>query len=93
MGDEVMAIAVPAWPTGGAQAERVVVPVDSTALIPDGIDVMKAATLPMNGLTAYRALDLLDLNRGDVLLVTGAAGTLGGYLIQLAALEGLEVVA
>lgn len=93
VGDEVLAIAVPAWPTGGAQAERVVVPVESTAAIPEGIGMIEAATLPMNGLTARRALDLAGLRPGEVLLVTGAAGTLGGYLIQLAVAEGLEVVA
>lgn len=93
IGDEVMAITVPAWSTGGAQAEFVVIPSESAARIPDGIGMVEAATLPMNGLTARRALDLAGLPRGAALLITGAAGTLGGYLIQLAVREGLEVVA
>src|SRR5699024_564163 len=48
---------------------------------------------PMNGLTARLALDTLNLPKGSVLAVTGAAGTLGGYVIQLAKAEGLTVVA
>lgn len=52
-----------------------------------------AATLPMNGLTAVQILEKLDLPAGSVLAVTGAAGTLGNYLIQLAKEAGLTVVA
>jgi NADPH:quinone reductase-like Zn-dependent oxidoreductase len=47
----------------------------------------------MNGLTARAALDLLGLRPGNTLLVTGAAGVLGGYVIQLAKRDGLVVVA
>jgi NADPH:quinone reductase-like Zn-dependent oxidoreductase len=51
-----------------------------------------AATLPMNGLTARRALDLLALSPGQTLAVTGAAGAVGGYAVQLGALAGLRVI-
>jgi NADPH:quinone reductase-like Zn-dependent oxidoreductase len=47
----------------------------------------------MNGLTARRALDLMSLPSGDTLLVTGAAGAVGGYAIQLGVAEGLRVIA
>ena len=47
----------------------------------------------MNGLTARMALDALDLQPGQTLAVTGAAGAVGGYAIQLAKTEGLRVVA
>jgi NADPH:quinone reductase len=90
-GDRVMAIVLPAHP--GAQAEHVVVPADSMARVPDGIDLVAAATLPMNGLTVRLALDLLALRPGDTLAVTGAAGAVGGYAIELAAHEGLRVIA
>jgi NADPH:quinone reductase-like Zn-dependent oxidoreductase len=52
-----------------------------------------AATIPMNGLTARRALDLLALQPGQTLAVTGAAGAVGGYVTQLAAAEGVRVIA
>ena len=92
-GDEVLAITTP-LPTGrGAQSELVVVSGRSAVRIPRGSTLEQAATLPMNGLTVRRALDLLQLRPGDTLCVTGAAGAVGGYAVQLAAAEGVTVVA
>ena len=53
----------------------------------------EAATLPLIGLTADRALSLTGLRAGQTLLVTGAAGGVGGLLLQLAALRGIRTVA
>jgi NADPH:quinone reductase len=92
-GERVMAVVSPRDRNGGAQAEFVVVPADSVARVPEGVSLTAAATLPMNGLTARRALDLLALRPGELLAVTGAAGAVGGYTIQLAAAEGLRVIA
>jgi NADPH:quinone reductase-like Zn-dependent oxidoreductase len=47
----------------------------------------------MNGLTARAALDDLALAPGSSLAVTGAPGAVGGYAIQLAKADGLDVVA
>lgn len=91
-GDHVMAIVVPRG-SHGAYAERIVVPAESVARVPAGASDAEAASLPMNGLTARLALDVLDLRPGQTLAVTGAAGALGGYAIQLARAEGLRVVA
>jgi NADPH:quinone reductase-like Zn-dependent oxidoreductase len=92
--DRVMAIVVPLRTGRGAQAEQVVVPADQAAPMPsEDTSFEDAATLPMNGLTARRALDLLALQTGQTLAVTGAAGAVGGYVTQLAALEGLRVIA
>jgi NADPH:quinone reductase len=92
-GDRVMAIVSPRAAGGGAQAEYVVVPADSAVAVPDGMGLVEAATLPMNGLTVRRALDLLGLAAGQTLAVTGAAGAVGGYTIQLAKAAGLRVLA
>ncbi|MCC5698933.1 hypothetical protein LH612_37945, partial [Klebsiella pneumoniae] len=73
--------------------EKLVGPWRSMARIPEGVDFAAASTLPMNGLTAYQALEKLDLSPGQTLAVTGAAGTLGGYVVQLAKHRGLTVVA
>ncbi|MGH9104185.1 MAG: NADP-dependent oxidoreductase [Acidimicrobiales bacterium] len=92
-GERVMAIVLPTGPGGGAQAEMVVVPGESVARIPDGASMEAAATLPMNGLTVRRALDLLALSPGQSLAVTGAAGAVGGYAIELGVAAGLRVIA
>lgn len=92
-GERVMAIVSPRRPGGGAQAELVVVPAVSVARVPEGTSLEAAATLPMNGLTVRLALDLLGLRPGQTLGVTGAAGAVGGYAVQLGAHEGLRVIA
>ena len=89
VGDAVMAVVVP----HGAYREDLVLSGNSVVPIPSGTDVVAAATLPMNGLTARRALDLMDLKPGHVLAVTGAAGAVGGFAIQLAKADGLTVIA
>jgi NADPH:quinone reductase-like Zn-dependent oxidoreductase len=63
------------------------------APIPEGSDLEHAATLPMNGLTAVQCLELLHLAPGSTLAVTGAAGTLGDYVVRLAKHAGLRVIA
>jgi NADPH2:quinone reductase len=93
VGDGVMAIVIPIDPRGGAYAEQVVVPAESIARKPAGADFHAASTLPMNGLTARLALDMLALEPGQTLAVTGAAGAFGGYVVQLAKADGLRVIA
>lgn len=92
VGDHVMAIVVPKG-SHGAYSERIVVPAGSVARVPAGASDVEASTLPMNGLTARLALDLLDLKPGQTLAVTGAAGAFGGYAVQLAKADGLRVIA
>jgi NADPH:quinone reductase len=91
-GEHVMAIVVPLGAHGG-YSERVVVPAESVAQVPAGATDAEAATLPMNGLTTVQALDLLGLQPGQTLAVTGAAGAVGGYAVQLGKAAGLRVVA
>ncbi|GAA3921028.1 zinc-binding dehydrogenase [Actinoplanes auranticolor] len=78
---------------GGAQAEWVVLDESATAPAPRSVTLPEAATLPLIGLTADRALSLTGLRAGQTLLVTGAAGGVGGLLLQLAALRGIRTVA
>jgi len=92
-GDRVMAVVVPRRSEGGAMAESVVVPAASVARVPEGTSLEAAATLPMNGLTVRLALDLLALKAGATLAVTGAAGAVGGYAVQLGVADGLHVIA
>jgi NADPH:quinone reductase len=92
-GDRVMAAVSPWAAGGGAQAEYVVVAADALAAVPGQMSLQAAATLPMNALTVRAALDMLALRPGQTLGVTGAAGAVGGYAIQLGRAEGLRVIA
>ncbi len=92
VGERVMAIVLPLG-RRGAYAERVVVPSDSVVRSPIGASDTEAATLPMNGLTAHACLEQLGLTAGQTLAVTGAAGAVGGYAVQLGKAAGLRVVA
>jgi len=76
----------------GTYAEQVVVPVAELAVVPDGLDLVAASTVPLNALTADQLLDLLgEPAGGDRLLVTGAAGAVGGYVAALAGERGWRV--
>ncbi|WBB73452.1 NADP-dependent oxidoreductase [Micromonospora sp. WMMD1128] len=77
----------------GTYAEQLVVPAAELAVVPDGLDLVAAATVPLNGLAAAQVVDLLgDAPAGaDRLLVTGAAGAVGAYVLVLAADRGWRV--
>ncbi len=77
----------------GAYAEAAAVDPDWLAPIGDALDDAAAATLPLNALTARQALDLLAAPPGATILITGAAGAVGGYATQLAVREGYRVIA
>jgi NADPH:quinone reductase-like Zn-dependent oxidoreductase len=92
VGDAVMGIVAPTASHGG-YSSSIVLPARSVARAPQGSSAVEACTLPMNGLTAQYALDLLDLPKGATLAVTGAAGAFGGYMVQLGVHRGLWVIA
>jgi NADPH:quinone reductase-like Zn-dependent oxidoreductase len=93
VGQPVMGVVNPRRPQGGGHAQLVCVPAASLARLDKSVDLSAAAAVPMNGLTAKMALDFLDLPSKASLLVTGGAGVVGGYVIQLAKHAGLTVVA
>lgn len=93
IGDPVIGVVNPRRPAGGAQAELIVVPAKSVAAVEETTDLVAAATVPMNALTGMLSLELLRLAPRQSLLITGAAGMLGGLCAQLALIEGLDVFA
>ena len=76
----------------GAWAERVAVPTDALAALPDGVSFADAATLPVAGLTALYALEKGGNLLGRTVLVTGASGGAGHFAVQLARLAGAKVI-
>ncbi|MEV8636617.1 NADP-dependent oxidoreductase [Streptosporangium sp. NPDC051023] len=93
VGDRVIGLADRLDVSIGSYAEQIVLDATAVAPAPEGVTAAQAATLPLNALTADQALDLLDLPEGGTVLVTGAAGGVGGYAVELAVLRGLRVVA
>lgn len=77
----------------GHYANSVAVPADLVAPAPSSLDALHAGALPVNGLTAYQAIyDQLKLQKGETLLITGAAGGTGTFAVQLAAHLGAHVI-
>jgi NADPH:quinone reductase-like Zn-dependent oxidoreductase len=59
---------------------------------PDGISDDVAATLPVASRTATAALATAGVGAGDTVLVGGAAGGVGVFVVQLARLDGARVI-
>ncbi|KAF3393826.1 hypothetical protein F1880_005197 [Penicillium rolfsii] len=105
IGDEVFGMVHPDRPS--TWAEYAIVLESEVALKPRGVEWEGAAALPLSGMTAFEALfdhaglslpeaDDLDAKKENAkkeILITGAAGGVGIYLVQLAASAGLRVIA
>ena len=76
-----------------AWAERVAVPTDQVAVLPDGLGFEAAAAVPVAGLTSQVALGRGGNLLGKRVLITGASGGVGRFAIQLARLAGARVTA
>jgi NADPH:quinone reductase-like Zn-dependent oxidoreductase len=77
----------------GAWAQRVAVPKNALAELPDKVTFSQAATFPVAGLTALLALGKGGPLLGKRVLVTGATGGVGDFAVQLARLAGARVTA
>jgi NADPH:quinone reductase-like Zn-dependent oxidoreductase len=93
VGTPVIVFDAPVFRPTKAQAEYLVTDLNSIAPAPEGMDPTLAATIPLNTMTASLALDHLPLRPRDTLLVTGAAGAVGGYAVELARTRGVRIVA
>jgi NADPH:quinone reductase len=77
----------------GAWAQCCAVPTGFLAPLPDSLSTTAAATLPVAGLTALHTLYTGGLTDGKRVLVTGAAGGVGRFAVQIAGHSGAEVTA
>ena len=78
---------------GRGYAEYATAPVAHLARKPAELDHVQAAGVPMAGLTAYQFLfDHVRLEPGKTVLVNGAAGGVGHFLVQLAKTKGASVI-
>ncbi|TPN94709.1 zinc-binding dehydrogenase [Mesorhizobium sp. B1-1-5] len=74
-------------------AERVAVPTDRLAVVPDAVSFAAAATLPVAGTTALRTLRHGGDLAGQQVLITGASGAVGRFQVQIAREQGASVTA
>ncbi|HYG72265.1 MAG TPA: zinc-binding dehydrogenase [Actinomycetota bacterium] len=84
---------VTGWVNGGGWAERSAVRTDHLAEIPDDLPIEVASTLPVAGLTAVGLLGVRGTLLGKRVAITGAAGGVGRFVIQLAHMAGAHVTA
>ncbi len=84
---------VVAWPEQAGWAEQVAVPTSHLAILDESVSFPAASTLPIAGMTALRALRLGGDLQGRRVLVTGAAGGVGRFAVEIAAGWGADVTA
>jgi NADPH:quinone reductase-like Zn-dependent oxidoreductase len=77
----------------GAWAEYIAVPEDKLSPVPPGLDLTRAAALPLAGTEALMCVEAVDPKPGERVLIVGATGGVGNYAIQLAARRGATVIA
>jgi NADPH:quinone reductase-like Zn-dependent oxidoreductase len=77
---------------GGAFAEQACLDEDHAALMPRNLDFTAAAAVPLAGLTALQALrDELGVKPGQRVFISGGAGGVGTFAIQIAKWLGAHV--
>jgi NADPH:quinone reductase-like Zn-dependent oxidoreductase len=75
-------------------AEVVVAPAEAFARMPDALEPLDAAALPMVGLTGAQLIEeTLAPQAGDTVLVTGAVGSVGRVAVFSAKQRGANVIA
>jgi NADPH:quinone reductase-like Zn-dependent oxidoreductase len=84
---------VVAVPIFGGYAERVVCRTSSVFALPDGVDLVEAAAMPVAFLTARYAIEEARVRPGETVVVTAAAGGVGTALLQLLRDRGAKAVA
>ena len=82
-GDRVLGFSPQPWTGIGVIAELVVLPPSMIAALPAELDFIAGATLPVTSLTAQQIVDASGLRDGTAALVIGAAGAVGGVVVQL----------
>jgi NADPH:quinone reductase-like Zn-dependent oxidoreductase len=91
IGDQVFGIPdYMGYPTAGASDYAVLM---VWAPVPEGLDLVEAAALPMAVETATRSIDLLGLTSGQSIMVNGGGTMTGFAAVQIALLRGAEVIA
>lgn len=82
-----------AHPPALGWAQQVAVHTSNVAVLPERIPIESAAALPLAGLTALRLLRMVGPLTGRKILITGASGGVGHYVVELAAAAAAKITA
>jgi NADPH:quinone reductase-like Zn-dependent oxidoreductase len=93
IGDRVYGGVVTMFGHAGGHAEYVAAPIGRLRRMPEGIDFVEAAALPVAALTALNGLRLAGARAEKRVLVTGATGGVGHFAVQMARARGATVTA
>ena len=77
----------------GTAAEYIALDVDLVTELPNHVSFAQGATLGIPCMTAHGCVFAAGSVQGKTLLITGGAGAVGHYAVQLAAWAGAEVIA
>jgi len=92
-GDRVLTSSNQGFGEWGSYAEYVKSGIERVALVPEGISLAEAATIPTAGGTAWGAvMDVGNAQPGQSFFINGGAGGVGSFAIQLAARLGGRVI-
>ncbi len=91
VGDPVFAY--PEFGRDGSHAGKIAIAAVQLARKPESLSFAQAAAVPMTAQAAWTALEVAAAASGQRVLIHGAAGAVGHWLVQLAKAAGLRVVA
>ena len=97
LGDDVSGFAIGdlvSWDNAaGSYAEQALVPAANAVRLPEGTDLVTAAALPLQGMTAhYLVTSTFEVGPGHDVLLHAGAGGVGLLLTQLAVARGARVI-
>ena len=76
----------------GVFAEYVAINKKDLTKIPEYLSFNEAAAIPLTALTAYQALDILQVKSGKTLFISGGSGGFGAMAVPLAKARGIKVI-
>ncbi len=92
-GDTVFGVLMKPELGDGSFGERVATPAAFAARVPDGVDAATAGALGLAGTAAHDAVEAVELQQGETVLVSGATGGVGIIAVQLLKARGAYVIA
>jgi NADPH:quinone reductase-like Zn-dependent oxidoreductase len=92
-GDAVFGVVMKRELGDGCFGERVATPAAFAAKVPDGVDAVTAGALGLAGTAAHDAVEAVEPQHGEIVLVSGATGGVGVIAVQLLKARGAHVIA